>query len=155
MSWGLFLIFLNIWTVLLQCVNNDFCPLHNKFMWFIAHALKKKKKSPKCRTQTRNPNGYIVGLNLNSLDRIEVRFKPKLTADFFFFFPSLFLIKAQLSLFRVSIKKSRDEWTLLYITSPYFQTKTIQILLKHIGYVTITNFINNLMNITLGDWVIV
>ena len=47
---------------------------------------------------------------------------------------------------------SRDKWTLLYVSSPYFQTKTIQILLKHIAYVTITNFINNLMNIMLGDW---
>ena len=120
-------------------------------MIYCSCTKKKKKKSPKCRTQTRNPNEYIVGLNLNSFDRIEIRFKPKLTANFFFF-SSLFLIKAQLSLFRVSIKKSRDEWNLLYITSPYFQTKTIQILLKHIGYVTITNFINKIMNIMLGDW---
>ena len=40
----------------------------------------------------------------------------------------------------------------IYITSPYFQTKTIQILLKHIAFVIITNLINNFMNITLGDW---
>ena len=39
----------------------------------------------------------------------------------------------------------------IYITGPYFQTKTIQILLKHIEYITITNFINNLMNIMHGD----
>ena len=91
----------------------------------------------------------IVGLNLNSLDHIVVRFKPKLRDEFFFL---LFFNWSPIISFRFSIKTSRDEWTLLYITSPYFQTKIIQILLKHIAYVTIINFINNLMNIALEDW---
>ena len=61
------------------------------------------------------------------------------------FFTHTYFQKIQITLLE------QHEWALLYITSTYFQTKTIHILLKHIEYVTITIFINNLMNIALED----
>ena len=58
MSWDPFLIFLNTWTVLLHCVNSDFCLYTVNSCDFIVHALKKKKRW----TQTGNPNGYLKKL---------------------------------------------------------------------------------------------
>ena len=37
------------------------------------------------------------------------------------------------------------------ITGQYLQNKTIHILLMHIAYITITTFMDNLMNIELED----
>ena len=68
------------WTVYEQCMNNVFCPLHSKIMWFYCSRAGKKKKNWKCKTwmslsaeAKRVLNDWFS--NYNHINRIKLKIK--------------------------------------------------------------------------------